>query len=104
MENKKPFSREKARGKINRHILTHAVRKFIFRLAAKMLASNFIAFTVPFVTVGVLGLLIQLAPWVFRSGVTDIDPLPILLFAFLSGFVSFYLRYRIMKKFSYIRP
>ena len=93
-----------AKGKISRFILIPVARKFIFRVSAKMLANKFIAFTVPFVTVGALGLLIQLIPWIFRTGVTDIDPLPILLFAFLSGFLSMYLRYQIMKRFSGIRP
>jgi len=85
-------------------VLVSWLRKFIFRVSAKMLASNFIAFTIPFVTVGAMGILIQLTPWIFRTGVTDIDPLPILIFAFLFGFMSVYMRYRIMKKFSGIRP
>lgn len=104
MDEKKPRLRDRVREKTNKYILTPAVRKFILRLAAKMLASSFIAFTIPFVTVGVIGLLIQLMPWIFRTGVTDIDPLPILLFAFLFGFGSMYLRYQIMKRFSDIRP
>jgi len=94
----------KLREKINRHVLTPKVRKFFLKLSAKMLASAFIAFAVPFVTVGALGLLVQLIPWIFRTGVTDIDPLPVLLFAFLFGFASMYLRYLIMKRFSGIRP
>jgi hypothetical protein len=94
----------KLREKINRYVITPGVRKFLLRLAAKMLASTFIAFAVPFVTVGALGLLVQLIPWLFRTGVTDIDPLPILLFAFLFGFASMYIRYLIMKRFSGIRP
>jgi hypothetical protein len=100
----KPRLRERLRDSLNRHALTPGLRKFTIRLAAKMLASAFLSFTIPFVTVGAVGLVIQLIPWLFRPGVTDIDPLPILLFAFLFGFGSMYLRYRIMKKFSDIRP
>jgi hypothetical protein len=96
--------RARLRKEINRHVLTPAVRKFFFRISAKMLASAFVAFAIPFVTVGSLGLLVQLIPWIFRTGVTDIDPLPVLLFAFLFGFASMYFRYLIMKRFSGIRP
>jgi hypothetical protein len=92
------------RKKINRYVLAPGVRKFLFRLSSKMLASAFTAFTIPFVTVGALGLLVQLVPWIFRTGVTDIEPLPILLCAFLFGFASMYVRYLIMKRFSGIRP
>jgi len=91
-------------GKISGHMITQTVRKFILRVSAKMLSSAFIAFTIPFVTIGAAGLLVQLIPWIFRAGVTDIDPLPVLLFAFLFGFLSVYLRYLIMKRFSGIRP
>ncbi len=89
---------------INGHVLTPGVRKFVFDREVKMLSSDFAAFTVPFVTVGAVGLLVQLSPWILRTGVTDIDPLPILFFAFLAGFTSLYLRYLILKRYSNVRP
>jgi glycopeptide antibiotics resistance protein len=80
------------------------VRKFFFRLAVKMLSSSFITFAVVFVAAGATGLAIELAPWITRTGVTDIDPLPLLAFSLFSALVAVYLRIRIMKRFSHIRP
>ncbi|MCD6496202.1 MAG: hypothetical protein J7K54_02940 [Candidatus Aenigmarchaeota archaeon] len=78
------------------------LRKMLFRVLVRMMASTFVAFAVPFVAVAALGLVFQLVPWIFRTGVTDIDPLPVLLYALLAGFASAYVRYRTMKRFSRI--
>ncbi len=80
------------------------MRRFASRLASKMLASAFLSFTIVFVTTASIALVFQLLPWIPRSGVTDIDPLPILIVAFILGFSSMYVRYLIMKRFSGIRP
>jgi hypothetical protein len=80
------------------------VKRFAFRISVKTLSSAFLSFTLAFVLVGGVEIIIQLTPWIFRTGVTDIDPLQILLHALLAGFASMYVRFRIMKKFSGVRP
>ena len=79
-------------------------RKFAFRLGVKMFSSAFVSFTLVFVTAASVGLVIELLPWIFRTGVTDIDPLPILIVSFILGFAAMYARYLIMKRFSRITP
>jgi hypothetical protein len=79
-------------------------RRFAFRISVKMLSSAFLSFTLVFVTVGSVGLIIQLLPWIMRRGVTDIDPLPILFFAFAGGFGAMYVRFLILKRFAPVRP
>jgi hypothetical protein len=46
----------------------------------------------------------ELIPWISREGVTDIDPLPVLVLSLAIAFAAASLRYNIMKKFSGIRP
>jgi putative flippase GtrA len=80
------------------------LKKFSFRIASKMLSSAFVTFTLVFIVMACAWLAIQMAPWIFREGVTDIDPLPILIYSFVAAFAATYVRYIIMKRFSKIRP
>jgi hypothetical protein len=79
-------------------------KAFAKKAAAKMLADGLVCFTAVFAACAGAMLLIQLVPWISRQGVTDIDPLPILVFSFAIAFAAASLRYNIMKKFSGIRP
>lgn len=74
------------------------------KLASKMLADGLLCFTVVFVVCAGAMLIWELVPWIFREGVTDIDPLPIIVFSLAFAFAAASLRYNIMKKFSGIRP
>jgi hypothetical protein len=80
------------------------LKAFAFRIGVRMLASAFVTFTIAFVSVSCVLLLIELIPWIVREGVTDIDPLPILIVSFIAAFAATYARFLIMKKFSGIRP
>ena len=90
------------RERINRHVLTPRFRKFVFRTVVSMLSGGHTVFIVFFVTVASAGLVIQMAPWILRTGVTDIDPLPIIIASTVAGFAGAYLRYLILLKFSHI--
>jgi hypothetical protein len=79
-------------------------KAFAFRIAVRMLASAFYTFTIVFVAVSSIMLLFELVPWLAREGVTDIDPLPILIVSFICAFAAMYARFLLMKKFSVIRP
>ncbi len=80
------------------------LRRFTRRVLVKMLASPFVTFTIVFVSFAAPLLVIELTPWIARPGVTDIDPLPILMVSFIAAFAAVYARFLIMKRFSGIRP
>jgi hypothetical protein len=80
------------------------MKAFASRIAVKMLVSAFVTFTITFVAVSGVLLLFELIPWITRQGVTDIDPLPIIIVSFLLAFAAVYVRFLLMKKFSRIRP
>jgi hypothetical protein len=80
------------------------MKAFAARVAVRMLASAFTTFTLVFVTVSCILLAVELAPWIVSEGVTDIDPLPIIIVSFIVAFAAMYARFLIMKKLSRIRP
>ncbi len=90
------------RNRVNRYLLTPKLRGFIFRIGVRMLSSGITIFMILFTTVASLGLIIQLVPWIFLTGVTDIDPLMIIAASTVAGFTGVYIRYLILSKFSHI--
>ncbi|MBN1896921.1 MAG: hypothetical protein JW789_04335 [Candidatus Aenigmarchaeota archaeon] len=89
-------------GRVNRYLLTPKLRVFMFRIAVRMLSSGITIFMILFTTVASMGLIIQLMPWIFLTGVTDIDPLMIIAASTVAGFTGVYIRYLILSKFSHI--
>jgi hypothetical protein len=91
---------------VRQHIHAFRVKaaSFAKRIAVRMLASAFTTFTMVFVTVSCVLLAVELAPWIVSEGVTDIDPLPIIIVSFIVAFAAMYARFLIMKKLSRIRP
>ncbi len=67
-----------------------------------MLASGFTTFALVFIIAGFIGILIQLIPTLFMPGVTDIDPLSIVVSSLLLAIVAAGVRYLIMRRFSHI--
>ncbi len=99
MEKEKPPLREKSKvGLVSR------ARRLAFRTAVQMFASKFITFAVVFIAAALIGSIIQLVPWIFMRGVTDIDPLSIIIYSFVLALIATGVRYLIMRKFSRIRP
>lgn len=79
------------------------LKKFLIRIVVKMLASTFFTFTLVFLTTAFIGLIMQLAPWLQRTGVIDIDPLTILVVSFSLAFATVCLRVLIMRRYSKIK-
>ncbi|MFH0956412.1 MAG: hypothetical protein V1813_00970 [Candidatus Aenigmatarchaeota archaeon] len=86
------------------HAFRVKAKAFAKRIAVKMLASAFVSFTIVFVAVSCVLLIFELVPWITKQGVTDIDPLPILIVSFILAFAAMYARFLLMKRFSVIRP
>ncbi|UCD02751.1 MAG: hypothetical protein JSV63_03110 [Candidatus Aenigmatarchaeota archaeon] len=80
------------------------LRKFTFNVAVVMFASSFMTFALVFITAACLGIIIQLIPWIAATGVTDIDPLGIIIYALVIALIAVGVRYLILRRLSNISP